>query len=208
MGVKHIEAFGDSLLVMLQIADTFQCFDGSLNAYLDKCLEIITLFDVFRDENTAANDLAQQASGFWSNQGKFGFLEKLDVPVYQTECFGFQPMQSAEICSAESDSAKLDDPVSETGGCRISRSSDNLDEMMTIDLDDWRTILARYLENPIHIVDRKVWWQALKYVVLDDTLYRWTIDGLLLKCLGSDQSKIAMRRFMKGFVVPINQLIR
>jgi hypothetical protein len=49
---------------MLQIADTFQCFDGSLNAYLDKCLEIITLFDVFRDENTVANDLAQQASGF------------------------------------------------------------------------------------------------------------------------------------------------
>jgi hypothetical protein len=55
---------------MLQIADTFQCFDGSLNAYLDKCLEIITLFDDFtvqhvsRKENTVANDLTQQASGF------------------------------------------------------------------------------------------------------------------------------------------------
>jgi hypothetical protein len=45
----------------------------SLNAYLDKCLETITLFDDFsvqyvnRDENTVANDLAQQASGFRSN---------------------------------------------------------------------------------------------------------------------------------------------
>jgi hypothetical protein len=37
MGMKHVEAFGDSLLVMQQIADTFQCLDGSLNAYLDKC---------------------------------------------------------------------------------------------------------------------------------------------------------------------------
>jgi hypothetical protein len=48
------------------------------------------------------------------------------------------------------------------------------------------------LENPGHIADRKVWHQALKYVMLDNTLYRRTIDGLLLKWLGSDQSKIAM----------------
>jgi ribonuclease HI len=70
MGVKHVEAFGDSLLVVQQIAGTFQCFDGCLNAYVDKCLKIIALFDDFtvqqrsRDENTVANDLAQQASGF------------------------------------------------------------------------------------------------------------------------------------------------
>jgi hypothetical protein len=37
MGMKHVEAFEDSLLVMQQIANTFQCLDGSLNAYLDKC---------------------------------------------------------------------------------------------------------------------------------------------------------------------------
>jgi hypothetical protein len=47
MYVKHVEAFGDSLLFVQQIADMFQCFDESLNAYLDKCLEIIALFDDF-----------------------------------------------------------------------------------------------------------------------------------------------------------------
>jgi hypothetical protein len=58
MGLKHIEAFGDLLLVVQQILST-------LNAYLDKCLKIIALFDdftvqhVFRHENTVANDLAQ-----------------------------------------------------------------------------------------------------------------------------------------------------
>jgi hypothetical protein len=46
----------------------------SLNAYFDKCLEIIAIFDdftilhVFRYENTVVNDLAQQASGFQSNR--------------------------------------------------------------------------------------------------------------------------------------------
>jgi hypothetical protein len=73
MGVKHVEAFGDSLLVVQQVIGVFQCFNGSLIAYLDKCLEIIALFDdftvqhVYRDENTVANDLVQQASGFRSN---------------------------------------------------------------------------------------------------------------------------------------------
>jgi hypothetical protein len=41
MGVKHVEAFDDSLLVVQQVPDVYQRFDNSLNAYLDKCLEII-----------------------------------------------------------------------------------------------------------------------------------------------------------------------
>jgi hypothetical protein len=47
MGIKHVEAFGDSWLVVQQVAGVFQCFDGSLIVYLDKCLKIIALFDDF-----------------------------------------------------------------------------------------------------------------------------------------------------------------
>jgi hypothetical protein len=43
MGVKHVEAFSDSLLVMQQVAGVYQCFNKSLNAYLGKCLEIVAL---------------------------------------------------------------------------------------------------------------------------------------------------------------------
>jgi hypothetical protein len=88
MDVKHVEVFGDSLFVMQQIAGIYQCFDESLNTYLDKCLEIIALFDDFtvhhvsRDENAVTNDLAQQASCFQSNRGKFCVLKKLNVPVF------------------------------------------------------------------------------------------------------------------------------
>jgi ribonuclease HI len=66
MSVKH----GDSLLVVQQVVGIYQCFEGSLNTYLDKCLEIIAIFDKFtvphvlRDENIVVNDLAQQASSF------------------------------------------------------------------------------------------------------------------------------------------------
>jgi hypothetical protein len=58
--------------------------------------------------------------------------------------------------------------------------------------------LVHYLENLDHTVDRKVCQQASKYVVLDNTPYYRNIDGLLLKCLGSDQSRIAMREVLEG----------
>jgi hypothetical protein len=96
------------------------------------------------------------------------------------------------VCSAEPSSAKPNVSVSKTRGSRISWISDEARKTMTIDPGDWRTPLICYLENPGHIADRKVRRQALKYVVFDNTLYHRTIDGLLLKCLGSDQSRITM----------------
>jgi ribonuclease HI len=70
LGVKHVKTFGDSLLVVQQVPKVCQCYNGSLNAYLDKCLDIISCFDEFlirhipREDNGRANALAQQASGY------------------------------------------------------------------------------------------------------------------------------------------------
>jgi hypothetical protein len=94
--------------------------------------------------------------------------------------------------------SKLDGPVSETGGSKISRISDEGSKIVMADPDDWRTPLVCYLENPGYIADKKVQRQVLKYVMLDNTLYRQSIDDLLLKCLGLDQSKIAMREVHEG----------
>jgi hypothetical protein len=65
MKVRHVEAFGNLLLVVQQVSGECQCLGGSLNAYLDKCLDVIkSSFDEFcihhipRHENYRANDLA------------------------------------------------------------------------------------------------------------------------------------------------------
>jgi hypothetical protein len=113
-------------------------------------------------------------------------------------CSSLPNLQSGEICSAEPNSEKLDALKSETRGSDIFSSSDNLSETVTTEPDDGRTPLIHYLENLGHIADRKVWRQALKYVVLDNDLYRRTIDGLLLKCLSSEQSKIVMGEVHEG----------
>jgi hypothetical protein len=81
-------------------------------------------------------------------------------------------MCSATICSSEPSSTKLNGLVCKTGGSRISRTSDETSETTTAHPNDWRTPFVCYLKNPGHIADRKVRRQDLKYVMLDNTLYR------------------------------------
>jgi uncharacterized protein with NAD-binding domain and iron-sulfur cluster len=138
----------------------------ALNVYFDKYLEIIATFDdfiiqhIYKDENTVVNDLTQHAWGFWSNKGKLYVLKKSDVPICHFKYSGLQPMHSTEICSAELSTVKLDVLESETGWSDISRSSDDLGETMMTKPEDWTTPLVHYLENPSHVTDRKVQWQA------------------------------------------------
>ena len=47
METKHVEAYGDSLLVVQQVAGEFQCLEGSLRVCLDACLDIIDYFTEF-----------------------------------------------------------------------------------------------------------------------------------------------------------------
>src|SRR4051812_20185836 len=77
IGATHVEAFGDSLLVVQKVSGIFKCFDESLNIYLDKCLDVISTLDQFgiahilRRDNWRANELAQQASGYHGDRGMF-----------------------------------------------------------------------------------------------------------------------------------------
>jgi hypothetical protein len=86
--------------------------------------------------------MAQQASSFRSNRGKFSFLEKSDVSICQTGQSGFSSMHSVIVCSTEPSSAKLDVLVSEIGEFKISRILDEESKMTTADPDDWRTPLV------------------------------------------------------------------
>jgi hypothetical protein len=58
---------------------------------------------------------------------------------------------------------------------------------------DWRLLLLECIRDPGKITNKKVKRQVLKYTSLDDDLYQRTIDGVLLKCLGEEQAKVAVR---------------
>ena len=65
-------------------------------------------------------------------------------------------------------------------------------------LEDWRTPLLRYLRDPNAKIDKSVRQSAFKYVLRNDELYRRTTEDLLLKCLGSDQMRVAMGELHEG----------
>jgi hypothetical protein len=66
------------------------------------------------------------------------------------------------------------------------------------DLYDWRTPLLAYLRDPSAKVDKSVRRSAFKYVLHNDEIYQRTVEDLLLKCLETDQARIAMGEVHKG----------
>jgi ribonuclease HI len=196
MGVKRVEAYGDSLLVVQQVSKVCQCLDGVLNAYLDKCLDIIACLDEFtiyhvpREKNPRANSLAQQASGY--EVQKRNFREKkptfseaemlaLDQAVQPPSTVGQTASGGLTACTVENpDSAIV---VAKT---------------VEAELEDWRKPLVNYLNDPSCSVDRKVRRWAFKFILVDGELYRRTADDVLLKCLGLDQARLAMAEVHEG----------
>ena len=73
-----------------------------------------------------------------------------------------------------------------------SRYQPILDILSAAGADDWRKEIIDYLKDPSRKVERRVRFQATKYVLLEEELYYRTIDGVLLKCLGDDESRSLM----------------
>jgi hypothetical protein len=54
------------------------------------------------------------------------------------------------------------------------------------------TLLLAYLRDPSVKLDKSVRQSAFKYVLYNDELYPRTAEDLQLKCLDSDQARVAM----------------
>jgi hypothetical protein len=63
---------------------------------------------------------------------------------------------------------------------------------------DWRLPLLKCIRDHGKTLDKMVKWQVLKYTLIDDDLYRRIIDGVLLKCLGEEQAKVAVQQVHDG----------
>jgi len=141
-----VEIFGDSMLVINQLARIYECRSEVLITYYEKSIQLLREFKGFQLEyvprlhNEEANRLAQHASGY-------------------------QPV---------------------------------LNMLSTVSADDWRKEIIDYLKDSSKKVDRRVRFQATKYVLLGEELYYRTLDGVLLKCLGDDEARSLMGEIHEG----------
>jgi len=203
MGVKHVEAFGDSLLVVQQVSKVCQCYNGVLNAYLDKCLDIISCFDEFvirhipREDNEKANALAQQASDYNVTKKYFNIRKPmrikaeslvLDEPV--------RPVAETGL-TAPTGLTSQETGLTAEGGMN-SNSAKNSTQRVEAEVQDWRVPIISYLKDPGCGGERNIRRLAFKYILIDDELYRRTADDALLKCLGTDQARVAMGEVHEG----------
>jgi hypothetical protein len=58
--------------------------------------------------------------------------------------------------------------------------------------DDWRKEIIDYLEDPSRKVARKLRYKAIKFVLVDGSLFYKLLDGVLLQCLGPEEAKKMM----------------
>ena len=197
MGVKHVEGFGDSLLVVQQVSKVCQCCSGALNAYLDKCFDIISCFDEFvirhipREDKEKANALAQQASGYNVTKKYFNIRKPMRIkaellvldepvrPVAETGLTGPETGLTAEdgMNSNSAENSKSGATSNSKGKAKVA---------------DWMVPIVTYLKDPGHGAERNIRRLAFKYILIDDELYRRTAEDVLLKCLDSDQARVAM----------------
>ena len=149
MGVKHVEAFGDSLLVVQQVSKVCQCYNGSLNAYLDKYLDIIFSFDEFiikhipREENGKANTLAQQASGYNVTKKYFNLRKPMQM---KAECLVLDaPVRPVSETGLTAPTGLIGPETGLTGNAAIgSNSAKKDDSIVSAEAQDWRVSLISY----------------------------------------------------------------
>ena len=68
----------------------------------------------------------------------------------------------------------------------------------TLDSNDWRKPIIDYLRNPNSNVERKLKFRVLHYVILGDNLFKKSVEGNLLNCLGNEEAYLAMAEVHEG----------
>ncbi|KAM1184237.1 hypothetical protein ACFX15_013225 [Malus domestica] len=184
---------GDSELVINQINGSFRCMSCTLApyhmvaSYLAESFDGITFEHISRVHNTDADELAQIASGAQLMGGKLG----REIPILRQL---YPALVNQQILRR--------DNVIRT---RVMSLPSLLDRQDSIEIcaaeaipDDWRKPIMQYLDNPNGTHSRRTRVHAMNYVTYQNELYRKGEDGLLLLCLGPQESARAIAEVHEG----------
>ncbi|KAL1318352.1 hypothetical protein AAHE18_15G200100 [Arachis hypogaea] len=67
-----------------------------------------------------------------------------------------------------------------------------------LDPEDWRVPIVEYLKNPNLSVDKKLKYRAQSYVLISNVLFKKSVDGNLLTCLGEKEAYLALAEVHEG----------
>lgn len=70
--------------------------------------------------------------------------------------------------------------------------------IMPVQPEDWREPIKRFLINPTPEADARVRRQAVRYILIDQQLYRRTEDEIFLRCVGLAEAELIMMDVHEG----------
>jgi len=70
--------------------------------------------------------------------------------------------------------------------------------LSAVSADDWRKEIIDHLKDLSKKVERRVRFQATKYMLLEEEMYYRTMDGVLLKCLSNNEARSLMGEIHEG----------
>ncbi|KAK1605495.1 hypothetical protein QYE76_029168 [Lolium multiflorum] len=71
-------------------------------------------------------------------------------------------------------------------------------QVQFLEPDDWRADIFNYLKDPARGAPKRTRYRAMKYVLIGDDMFYRTLEGLLLKCLGSAESNRLLHEVHEG----------
>ena len=187
--MKHVEAFGDSLLVVQQVSKLFQCYNRASNAYLDKCIDIISCFDEFvirhipREDNEKANALAQQASGYNVTKKYFNIRKPMRIkakPLVLDE--SVRPVAETSL-TAPTGLTGPETSLTAEGG-ENSNSAENPTQKVEAEVQYWRVPIIAYLKTLV-VVQREIFgvchlnifWLTVRFFVEPPMIFYLNVWG-------------------------------
>jgi ribonuclease HI len=158
LGIKRLMVYGDSLVVINQINQEWDCLNDSMGKYctavrkLEDKFEGLEFLHVERDRNAAADTLSKIGSSRTQVPPRV-FVQEVPRPSISSD--------QAEECNV------LSQPES--------------------DSNDWREPIIRYIKNEEELDDKaaaeRITRQSAHYTLIGDALYRRGAIGVLMKCI-------------------------
>ena len=174
MHIDSLQVFGDSQLIIKQINDQYAVKNVNLIPYHQRAKYLMSQFQeihighISRSENDKANALANLAASLT-------LPEQRDVQITVGE-------------------RRLLSPALE----RIEEANDvNAINVFEVEEEqDWRQPIINYIQHGRLPSDSRqrvdIRRRALRFAYLNDTLYRRSFDGILLRCLSKDEATRAL----------------
>ncbi|CAN6698561.1 unnamed protein product [Malus baccata var. baccata] len=172
LGATEVEIFGDSELVINQLNGEFKCRHITMAGYYMAATQLLNLW-----ESEVSINHIPRGSNLAANE-----MAQLasGVPMQERKYGVDVEIQTRNLPSVLDRGFSLDVMVLET------------------EVEDWRTPIIQYLKDPSLPTSKKNRQQATKYVLWTKNLLRKTPDGLLLKCLGQEESMRVMAEVHEG----------